>query len=182
MAVTRSATRPARCLETIHRNYLEAGATLWRPTRSPAQHVQSRRPTTSPTGPVSVPRGPAIARRVADEMTTTGPQALRAGVSCGPGTQPADLGHTEYQRQFATPTSGAALGMVEAGLDAILVEPARLACTQLRCLVRERAMEPAGGTFRCSTHVTVETTAQCCWAVNRCGADRHRAARVDMIV
>ena len=83
-------TRPD-VIETIHRAYFEAGAD--------AVETNTFGCNLSNLGDYDIAdrirdlsqRGTAIARRVADEMSTAGSQAVRAGLD-GPGHQAADAG------------------------------------------------------------------------------------------
>ncbi|MFY9765289.1 MAG: homocysteine S-methyltransferase family protein, partial [Mycobacterium sp.] len=102
-------------------------------------------------------RGTAIARRVADELTTPEHKRYVLG-SMGPGTKLPTLGHTEYH-VIRDAYAEAALGMVEAGADAILVETCQdLLQLKAAVLGSRRAMEQAGRHIPVFTHVTVETT------------------------
>ena len=116
-------TRPD-VLENIHRAYFEAGAD--------AVETNTFGCNMSNLGDYDIAdrirdlsqRGTAIARRVADELTGSGsgPDRKRYVLgSMGPGTKLPTLGHTEY-RLIRDAYTEAALGMLEAGADAILVE------------------------------------------------------------
>ena len=112
-------TRPD-VIETIHRAYFEAGAD--------AVETNTFGCNLSNLGDYDIgdrirdlsQRGTAIARRVADEMSTPDRRRYVLG-SMGPGTKLPTLGHTEYALIRDAYTE-AALGMLEGGADAILVE------------------------------------------------------------
>jgi 5-methyltetrahydrofolate--homocysteine methyltransferase len=149
-------TRPD-VLETIHRNYFEAGAD--------AVETNTFGCNMSNLGDYDIAdrvrdlsqRGTAIARRVADELTTPEHKRYVLG-SMGPGTKLPTLGHTEYHL-IRDAYAEAALGMVEAGADAILVETCQdLLQLKAAVLGSRRAMEQAGRHIPVFTHVTVETT------------------------
>jgi 5-methyltetrahydrofolate--homocysteine methyltransferase len=149
-------TRPD-VLETIHRNYFEAGAD--------AVETNTFGCNMSNLGDYDIAdrvrdlsqRGTAIARRVADELTTPEHKRYVLG-SMGPGTKLPTLGHTEYH-VIRDAYAQAALGMVEAGADAILVETCQdLLQLKAAVLGSRRAMEQAGRHIPVFTHVTVETT------------------------
>ena len=149
-------TRPD-VLETIHRNYFEAGAD--------AVETNTFGCNMSNLGDYDIAdrvrdlsqRGTAIARRVADELTTPDRKRYVLG-SMGPGTKLPTLGHTEYHL-IRDAYAEAALGMVEAGADAILVETCQdLLQLKAAVLGSRRAMEQAGRHIPVFTHVTVETT------------------------
>jgi 5-methyltetrahydrofolate--homocysteine methyltransferase len=144
-------------LETIHRNYFEAGAD--------AVETNTFGCNMSNLGDYDIAdrvrdlsqRGTAIARRVADELTTPDRKRYVLG-SMGPGTKLPTLGHTEYHL-IRDAYAEAALGMVEAGADAILVETCQdLLQLKAAVLGSRRAMEQAGRHIPVFTHVTVETT------------------------
>ncbi|WP_375483794.1 methionine synthase [uncultured Mycobacterium sp.] len=102
-------------------------------------------------------RGTAIARGVADELSTPERKRYVLG-SMGPGTKLPTLGHTEYALIRDAYTE-AALGMLEAGADAILVETCQdLLQLKAAVLGSRRAMNQAGRHIPVITHVTVETT------------------------
>src|ERR1700733_11209441 len=149
-------TRPD-VLETIHRNYFEAGAD--------AVETNTFGCNMSNLGDYDIAdrvrdlsqRGTAIARRVADELTTPDRKRYVLG-SMGPGTKLPTLGHTEYHL-IRDAYAEAALGMVEAGADAILVETCQdLLQLKAAVLGSRRAMTQAGRHIPVFAHVTVETT------------------------
>ena len=149
-------TRPD-VLETIHRNYFEAGAD--------AVETNTFGCNMSNLGDYDIGdrirdlshRGTAIARRVADEMATPDRKRYVLG-SMGPGTKLPTLGHTEYHL-IRDAYAEAALGMLDAGADAILIETCQdLLQLKAAVLGSRRAMEQAGRHIPVFTHVTVETT------------------------
>ncbi len=153
-------TRPD-VLEKIHRDYFEAGAD--------AVETNTFGCNLSNLGDYDIAdrirdlsqRGTAIARRVADELTGSGsgPDRKRYVLgSMGPGTKLPTLGHTEY-RLIRDAYTEAALGMLDAGADAILVETCQdLLQLKAAVLGSRRAMAQAGRHIPVFAHVTVETT------------------------
>lgn len=111
-------TRPD-VLETIHRNYFEAGAD--------AVETNTFGCNLSNLGDYDIAdrirdlsqKGTAIARRVADELGSPDRKRYVLG-SMGPGTKLPTLGHTEYA-VIRDAYTEAALGMLDGGADAILV-------------------------------------------------------------
>ncbi|MGH9206917.1 MAG: homocysteine S-methyltransferase family protein, partial [Acidimicrobiales bacterium] len=102
-------------------------------------------------------QGTAIARRVADEFSTTDRRRYVLG-SMGPGTKLPTLGHTSYALIRDAYTE-AALGMLDGGADAILVETCQdLLQLKATVLGSRRAMAQFGRHIPVFTHVTVETT------------------------
>jgi 5-methyltetrahydrofolate--homocysteine methyltransferase len=149
-------TRPD-VIETIHRNYYEAGAD--------AVETNTFGCNLSNLGDYDIAdrirdlshRGTAIARRVADEMSTPDRARYVLG-SMGPGTKLPTLGHTEYA-VIRDAYSEAALGMLEGGADAILVETCQdLLQLKAAVLGSRRAMAKFGRHIPVIAHVTVETT------------------------
>jgi 5-methyltetrahydrofolate--homocysteine methyltransferase len=149
-------TRPD-VLETIHRAYFEAGAD--------AVETNTFGCNLSNLGDYEIAdrirdlsqRGTAIARRVADELSTPDRKRYVLG-SMGPGTKLPTLGHTEYHLIRDAYTE-AALGMLDAGADAILVETCQdLLQLKAAVLGSRRAMAQAGRHIPVFAHVTVETT------------------------
>src|SRR3984893_8123823 len=99
----------------------------------------------------------AIARRVADEMSTSDRKRYVLG-SMGPGTKLPTLGHTEYAL-IRDAYQQAALGMLDGGADAILVETCQdLLQLKAAVLGSRRAMAQAGPHLPGFAHGTVETT------------------------
>jgi 5-methyltetrahydrofolate--homocysteine methyltransferase len=149
-------TRPD-VLETIHRNYFEAGAD--------AVETNTFGCNMSNLGDYDIAdkirdlshKGTAIARRVADDLSTPDRKRYVLG-SLGPGTKLPTLGHTEYHLIRDAYTE-AALGMLDAGADAILVETCQdLLQLKAAVLGSRRAMAQSGRHIPVITHVTVETT------------------------
>src|SRR6201984_399660 len=149
-------TRPD-VLENIHRAYFEAGAD--------AVETNTFGCNMSNLGDYDIAdrirdlsqRGTAIARRVADELSTPDRRRYVLG-SMGPGTKLPTLGHTEYHL-IRDAYAEAVLGMLDGGADAILVEN-RQHLRQLKAAVlgARRAMAQAGRHTPVFAHVTVETT------------------------
>lgn len=99
-------------------------------------------------------KGTRLAREVADEM---GPGRFVLG-SMGPGTKLPTLGHAPYAALRDAYTE-AALGMLDGGADAILIETCQdLLQVKAAVVGSRRAMERAGRRLPIITHVTVETT------------------------
>ncbi|HEX3547954.1 MAG TPA: methionine synthase [Mycobacterium sp.] len=149
-------TRPD-VIETIHRNYFEAGAD--------AVETNTFGCNLSNLGDYDIAdrirdlshRGTTIARRVADEMSTPDHARYVLG-SMGPGTKLPTLGHTEYA-VIRDAYTEAALGMLEGGADAILVETCQdLLQLKAAVLGSRRAMAQFGRYIPVIAHVTVETT------------------------
>jgi 5-methyltetrahydrofolate--homocysteine methyltransferase len=149
-------TRPD-VLETIHRAYFEAGAD--------AVETNTFGCNLSNLGDYDIAdrirdlslRGTAIARRVADELSTSDRKRYVLG-SMGPGTKLPTLGHTEYA-VIRDAYAEAASGMLEGGADAILIETCQdLLQLKSAVLGSRRAMTQFGRHIPVITHVTVETT------------------------
>ncbi len=149
-------TRPD-VIETIHRNYFEAGAD--------AVETNTFGCNLSNLGDYDIAdkirdlsqKGTAIARRVADETSTPDRRRYVLG-SMGPGTKLPTLGHTEYA-VIRDAYLEAALGMLEGGADAILVETCQdLLQLKAAVLGSRRAMAQFGRHIPIIAHVTVETT------------------------
>ncbi|NKT06953.1 methionine synthase [Rhodococcus hoagii] len=104
-------------------------------------------------------RGTRIAREVADEMGP-GPDGMGRFVlgSMGPGTKLPTLGHAPFAVLRDAYTESA-LGMIEGGADAILVETCQdLLQVKAAIIGSQHAMEKLGRRLPIITHVTVETT------------------------
>ncbi|MGC2653536.1 MAG: methionine synthase [Mycobacterium sp.] len=149
-------TRPD-VLETIHRAYFEAGAD--------AVETNTFGCNLSNLGDYDIGdrirelayRGTAIARGVADDLGTPERRRYVLG-SMGPGTKLPTLGHTEYA-VIRDAYSEAALGMLDGGADAILIETCQdLLQLKAAVLGSRRAMVQLGRHIPVITHVTVETT------------------------
>ncbi|WP_040691713.1 homocysteine S-methyltransferase family protein, partial [Nocardia vinacea] len=104
-------------------------------------------------------RGTRLAREVADEMGPSADGTPRYVLgSMGPGTKLPTLGHAPFTALRDAYTE-AALGMLEAGADAILIETCQ-DLLQVKAAVTgsQRAMVALGRRIPIITHVTVETT------------------------
>ncbi|WP_043805914.1 homocysteine S-methyltransferase family protein, partial [Rhodococcus sp. P14] len=104
-------------------------------------------------------RGARLAREVADEMGP-GPDGMGRFVlgSMGPGTKLPTLGHAPFAVLRDAYTESA-LGMLDGGADAILVETCQdLLQAKAAIVGSRRAMERSGRRIPIVTHVTVETT------------------------
>ncbi|WP_433520682.1 methionine synthase [Nocardia pseudovaccinii] len=104
-------------------------------------------------------RGTRLAREVADEMGPSADGTPRYVLgSMGPGTKLPTLGHAPFTALRNAYTE-AALGMLEAGADAILIETCQ-DLLQVKAAVTgsQRAMVQLGRRIPIITHVTVETT------------------------
>jgi 5-methyltetrahydrofolate--homocysteine methyltransferase len=103
--------------------------------------------------------GTRIAREVADEMGP-GPDGVPRFVlgSMGPGTKLPTLGHAAFEA-LRDAYLEAALGMIDGGADAILIETCQdLLQVKAAVIGSRRAMARAGTRLPIITHVTVETT------------------------
>ncbi len=149
-------TRPD-VIELIHRHYFEAGAD--------AVETNTFGCNLSNLGDYDIAdrirdlahQGTAIARRVADEMSTPDRRRYVLG-SMGPGTKLPTLGHTQFA-PVRDAYAEAALGMLEGGADAILVETCQdLLQLKAAVLGSRRAMRRVGRHIPIIAHVTVETT------------------------
>ena len=149
-------TRPD-VLEHIHRAYFEAGAD--------AVETNTFGCNLSNLGDYDIgdrirdlsERGTAIARRVADELSTPDHRRYVLG-SMGPGTKLPTLGHTEYA-VIRDAYAESALGMLDGGADAILIETCQdLLQLKAAVLGSRRAMAQLGRHIPVIAHVTVETT------------------------
>ncbi|MGW4532080.1 methionine synthase [Nocardia sp. NPDC004340] len=104
-------------------------------------------------------RGTRLAREVADEMGPSGDGTPRYVLgSMGPGTKLPTLGHAPYVSLRDAYTE-AALGMLDGGADAILIETCQ-DLLQVKAAVTgsHNAMLKAGRRIPIITHVTMETT------------------------
>ncbi len=151
-------TRPD-LLRHIHRSYFEAGADAVEtntfgcnlPNLGDYEIADRIRELSE--------KGTRLAREVADEMGP-GPDGVARYVlgSMGPGTKLPTLGHAPYATLRDAYTE-AALGMLDGGADAVLIETCQ-DLLQVKAAVNgtRRAMERAGRRIPIITHVTVETT------------------------
>jgi 5-methyltetrahydrofolate--homocysteine methyltransferase len=149
-------TRPD-VIEYIHRAYFEAGAD--------AVETNTFGCNLSNLGDYDIAdrtrelseKATTIARRVADDISTPDRRRYVLG-SMGPGTKLPTLGHTEYHLIRDAYTE-AALGLLDGGADAILVETCQdLLQLKAAVLAARRAMAQAGRRIPVFAHVTVETT------------------------
>jgi 5-methyltetrahydrofolate--homocysteine methyltransferase len=149
-------TRPD-VIEQIHRNYFEAGAD--------AVETNTFGCNLSNLGDYDIAdkirelahSGTAIAKRVADELSTADRKRYVLG-SMGPGTKLPTLLHTEYA-VIRDAYAEAALGMLDGGADAILIETCQdLLQLKAAVLGSRRAMAQLGRHIPIIAHVTVETT------------------------
>ncbi|WP_067536205.1 methionine synthase [Nocardia crassostreae] len=104
-------------------------------------------------------RGTRLAREVADEMGLSADGTPRYVLgSMGPGTKLPTLGHAPYAT-LRDAYAEAALGMLDGGADAILIETCQ-DLLQVKAAVTgsHRAMARAGRRIPIITHVTMETT------------------------
>ncbi|MFI6430850.1 methionine synthase [Rhodococcus oryzae] len=104
-------------------------------------------------------RGTRIAREVADEMGPGRDGMARFVLgSMGPGTKLPTLGHAPFAVLRDAYTESA-LGMIDGGADAILVETCQdLLQVKAAIIGSQHAMEKLGRRIPIITHVTVETT------------------------
>ncbi|WP_328396819.1 methionine synthase [Nocardia sp. NBC_00416] len=151
-------TRP-EVLRHIHRSYFEAGADAVE-----TNTFGCNLPNLADYGIADRIRdlsekGTRLAREVADEMGP-GPDGVPRYVlgSMGPGTKLPTLGHAPYAALRDAYTE-AALGMLDGGADAVLVETCQdLLQVKAAITGTHRAMEQVGRRIPIITHVTVETT------------------------
>ncbi|MGZ4552675.1 MAG: homocysteine S-methyltransferase family protein, partial [Mycobacteriaceae bacterium] len=153
-----NATRPD-VLRGIHRAYFEAGADAVETNTFGCNLPNMADYDISDRIRELSFKGVQIAREVADEM---GPG--RDGIprfvlaSMGPGTKLPTLGHAPFA-DLRDAYQEAALGMVEAGADAILVETCQdLLQVKAAVIGSKRAMAELGKVIPIICHVTVETT------------------------
>lgn len=104
-------------------------------------------------------RGTRLAREVADEMGPSADGTPRYVLgSMGPGTKLPTLGHAPYV-SLRDAYAEAALGMLDGGADAILIETCQdLLQVKAAITGSHHAMTKAGRRIPIITHVTVETT------------------------
>ncbi|WP_280269987.1 methionine synthase [Nocardia wallacei] len=151
-------TRPD-VLRTIHRAYFEAGADAVEtntfgcnlPNLADYDIADRIRDLSE--------RGTRLAREVADEMGPSADGSARFVLgSMGPGTKLPTLGHAPYAALRDAYTE-AALGMLDGGADAILVETSQdLLQVKAAITGSRRAMVQSGRRIPIISHVTVETT------------------------
>ncbi|MGU3433137.1 methionine synthase [Actinomycetes bacterium M1A6_2h] len=104
-------------------------------------------------------KGTRLAREVADEMGPGRDGMARFVLgSMGPGTKLPTLGHASF-RSLSDAYTESALGMIDGGADAILIETCQdLLQVKAAVLGSQAAMEKLGRRLPIITHVTVETT------------------------
>jgi len=149
-------TRPD-VIEHIHRAYFEAGAD--------AVETNTFGCNLSNLGDYDIAdrirelseKATVIARRVADDLGSPDRKRYVLG-SMGPGTKLPTLGHTTFTA-IRDAYIEAALGMLDGGADAILIETCQdLLQLKAAVLAARRAMAQAGRRIPVFTHVTMETT------------------------
>lgn len=151
-------TRPD-ILKTIHRAYFEAGADLVETNTFGCNLPNLADYDIADRCRELAYKGVALAREVADEMGPGADGIPRFVVgSMGPGTKLPSLGHAPY-KDLKAYYKEAALGMVEGGADAILVETAQdLLQVKAAVLGCHEAFDALHTTLPILCHVTVETT------------------------
>ena len=158
-AATRSSTRPVPTSSERSTRLLRGRRRrASRPTRSAATCANLGEYDIADRIGELAEAGARIAREVADEIRHRRPQPRCVLGSVGPGTKLPTLGPRRRTRRCATRTRGA-LGMLDGGADAILVETCQdLLQTKAAVLGAKRAMDAAGRHIPVIAHVTVETT------------------------
>ncbi|MGV9863844.1 methionine synthase [Rhodococcus koreensis] len=151
-------TRPD-VLKEIHRAYFEAGADAVETNTFGCNLPNLADYDISDRIRELAEKGTRLAREVADEM---GPGRDGMGRfvlgSMGPGTKLPTLGHAPFAI-LRDAYAEAAMGMIDGGADAILVETCQdLLQVKAAILGSQRAMETLGSRLPIITHVTVETT------------------------
>ncbi|ABG92692.1 MULTISPECIES: methionine synthase [Rhodococcus] len=151
-------TRPD-VLKDIHRAYFEAGADAVETNTFGCNLPNLADYDISDRIRELAEKGTRLARDVADEM---GPGRDGMGRfvlgSMGPGTKLPTLGHAPFAI-LRDAYAEAAMGMIDGGADAILVETCQdLLQVKAAILGSQRAMETLGSRLPIITHVTVETT------------------------
>ncbi|MDT2007670.1 methionine synthase [Rhodococcus opacus] len=151
-------TRPD-VLKDIHRSYFEAGADAVETNTFGCNLPNLADYDISDRIRELAEKGTRLAREVADEM---GPGRDGMGRfvlgSMGPGTKLPTLGHAPFAT-LRDAYAEAAMGMIDGGADAILVETCQdLLQVKAAILGSQRAMETLGSRLPIITHVTVETT------------------------
>ncbi len=151
-------TRP-EVLRHIHRSYFEAGADAVETNTFGCNLPNLGDYGIADRIRVLSEKGTRLAREVADEMGP-GPDGVPRYVlgSMGPGTKLPTLGHAPYA-DLRDAYTEAALGMLDGGADAVLIETCQ-DLLQVKAAINgtRRAMERAGRRIPIITHVTVETT------------------------
>lgn len=151
-------TRPD-VVAQIHRNYFEAGADLVETNTFGCNLPNLADYDIADRCQELAYKGVKIARNVADEMGP-GRQGMPRFVlgSMGPGTKLPSLGHAPFADLKSYYTK-AALGMIEAGADGILIETAQ-DLLQVKAAIHgcQEAFAQVGYRVPLVCHVTVETT------------------------
>ncbi|KAF0963395.1 methionine synthase [Rhodococcus sp. T7] len=151
-------TRPD-VLKEIHRAYFEAGADAVETNTFGCNLPNLADYDISDRIRELAEKGTRLAREVADEMGS-GRDGMGRFVlgSMGPGTKLPTLGHAPFAI-LRDAYAEAAMGMIDGGADAILVETCQdLLQVKAAILGSQRAMETLGSRLPIITHVTVETT------------------------
>ncbi|MBJ8345617.1 methionine synthase [Antrihabitans sp. YC2-6] len=153
-----NATRPD-VLADIHRAYFEAGADAVETNTFGCNLPNLADYDISDRIRELSEKGTRIARDVADEMGPGRDGMARFVLgSMGPGTKLPTLGHAPFAILRDAYTESA-LGMIDGGADAILVETCQdLLQVKAAIIGSQRAMEKLGRRLPIITHVTVETT------------------------
>ncbi|NLU64841.1 methionine synthase [Rhodococcus sp. HNM0563] len=151
-------TRPD-VIKGIHRAYFEAGADIVSTNTFGCNLPNLADYDISDRIRDLAERGTRLAREVADEMGPSADGVPRMVLgSMGPGTKLPTLGHAPFA-VLRDAYSEAALGMLDGGADAILVETCQdLLQAKSAIIGSRRAMEQAGRRIPIIAHVTVETT------------------------
>lgn len=151
-------TRPD-VLRTIHRAYFEAGADAVETNTFGCNLPNLADYDIADRIRDLAERGTRLAREVADEMGPSADGTPRYVLgSMGPGTKLPTLGHAPFTA-LRDAYAEAALGMLEAGADAILIETCQdLLQVKAAATGSQRAMVALGRRIPIITHVTVETT------------------------
>ncbi|WP_072690016.1 methionine synthase [Rhodococcus marinonascens] len=151
-------TRPD-VLKDIHRAYFEAGADAVETNTFGCNLPNLADYDISDRIRELAEKGTRLAREVADEMGPGRDGMARFVLgSMGPGTKLPTLGHAPFA-SLRDAYAEAAMGMIDGGADAILVETCQdLLQVKAAILGSQRAMESMGSRLPIITHVTVETT------------------------
>ncbi|MFD0363148.1 methionine synthase [Nocardia sp. GCM10030253] len=151
-------TRPD-VLRSIHRAYFEAGADAVETNTFGCNLPNLADYDISDRIRDLSERGTRLAREVADEMGPSADGTPRYVLgSMGPGTKLPTLGHAPYVT-LRDAYGEAALGMLDGGADAILIETCQdLLQVKAAIIGSQHAMAKLGRRIPIITHVTVETT------------------------
>ncbi|AOW92716.1 methionine synthase [Rhodococcus sp. WMMA185] len=151
-------TRPD-VLKDIHRAYFEAGADAVETNTFGCNLPNLADYDISDRIRELAEKGTRLAREVADEMGPGRDGMARFVLgSMGPGTKLPTLGHAPFA-SLRDAYAEAAMGMIDGGADAILVETCQ-DLLQVKAAIQgsRRAMDKLGSRLPIITHVTVETT------------------------